>query len=173
MLYSNADGNYLSLNTLPDLDPTRSIDLGFVKNNATSYTIELSKENLVPGIQLFLTDKITGIVTDLIANPVYHFNAADGDNVNRFNLQFAPVGIVENAEDSGPEIVAFGKIVSVSVNQPADLDIYICNLTGQMVKKAGFKGKSSVKIDLSGNPAGVYVVSVSDGKSLYSSKIVL
>ncbi len=173
MLYSIADGNYLSFNTLPDLGPARNIDLGFVKNNATAYTIELSKENLVPGIQLFLTDKLTGIVTDLIANPVYHFNAADGDNVNRFNLQFAPVGIVENAENSGPEIAACGKFVSVSVNQPADLDIYICNLTGQMVRKSVFKGKTSAKIDLSGIPAGVYIVSVSDGKTLYSSKIVL
>jgi len=173
MLYSVAEGNYLSFNTLPDLDPTRSIDLGFVKNNATSYTIELSKENLVPGIQLFLTDKLTGVVTDLIANPVYHFNAADGDIVNRFNLQFAPVGIIENAEDSGPEIVACGKIVSVSVNQPADLDINICNLTGQMVRKSALKGSTSAKIDLSGIPAGVYIVSVSDGSSLHSTKIIL
>jgi hypothetical protein len=174
MFYSVAEGNYLSLNTLPDLSPGRTIELGFVKNKASSFSIELSTDILPAGLKVYLNDKLTGTETELTANPVYYFNSAENDNPNRFSLRFSALVTDINPDaESKAEIYAYGKMVHISPGQQMNSDVNIHSTTGQLVQQARLKGESSAEIDLSGLPAGIYIVSVAYGKNIQHKKVFI
>jgi len=111
------------------------------------------------------------MLQNLSVSPVYNFTSAVGDNVNRFTLHFSTVGMDDNPAESGPVIYAYGKFVYINSSEITAADIYIRNLTGQLVKQSKFNGTSA--IDLSNLPMGVYVVSMADKNSVHSCKIVL
>ena len=173
VLYTIAEGSQLSCNTLPEIGSGRIIQMGFVKNNASSFSIELSGENQPQGFNVYLTDKKTGQVTALTTNPVYHFVSAEGDDASRFTLHFSTLGVADTPAGFRPGIYAVGKSVRVSINPLNTTDIHVRSITGQLLRQCKVNGDSSVVIDLSCFPAGVYVISVTDGTSVGSSKVIL
>jgi len=173
MFYSVCEGNYLSLNTIPKLDPGSVIELGFVRNNASDFSIGLSMGTMPEGLNAYLTDKFTGIITDLTATPVYYFTSTVGDNANRFSLKFSTVGINELTANDGLEVFAYGNTVYLSSLKSLSATVLIRNLTGQLVQQTLVSGSSSVELGLPHLPAGVYIVTVIDGKLVRSKKIVL
>ena len=173
VFYSLCEGNYLSLNALPSLDAASVINLGFLRNNASSFSIGLSMGNMPGGLNVYLTDKFTGIVTDLGINPVYYFTASEGDNANRFSLKFSTVGLDDVVANAGPEVFAYGKTVYLSSLKSPLATVLIRNLTGQLVHQAIVPAGSSSQLGLNGLPTGIYIVTVIDGELVRSKKIVL
>ncbi|MBU1369573.1 MAG: hypothetical protein KJ754_15270, partial [Bacteroidetes bacterium] len=81
-LYSIVEGEMLSTNTYPELDEEMVIPFGFVKNEASNFSIELLESP--EGQIVYLTDNKTDIVHNLTETHTYSFTASEGDNPNRF-----------------------------------------------------------------------------------------
>ncbi|MFA5972500.1 MAG: T9SS type A sorting domain-containing protein [Lentimicrobiaceae bacterium] len=171
--YSTTGDEQLSTNTLPGISPDRVINFGFVKNTAGNFRIELAENNLSNVTTLFLTDKKTGIVTDLTLSPDYTFTASDGDDVDRFTLSFAiPTGLKPDLS-GGIQAYTYGKTLTVNqaVAQKGSLMLY--NATGQLVSAQSLAVSSNQKLDLSGLAPGVYVVVIRTDKGLYNRKVIV
>ncbi|MBU0489698.1 MAG: T9SS type A sorting domain-containing protein, partial [Bacteroidetes bacterium] len=66
-----------------------SIPLGFKIGIAGTYTITASEvESFDPSIEVYLEDKLLGVVQNLRTNPVYSFSSGVVDNTTRFVVRF-------------------------------------------------------------------------------------
>lgn len=128
---------------------------------------------LVNNNHVFLEDTRPDKIQDMKSNPVYNFSFAEGDNANRFLLHSIPLSIDENPAAGRPLIHASGKSVYVSMVLNSTADVFIRNLTGQTVSQMKAAGKSLTIVDASGLADGIYIVSLVNRNSTYSSKIML
>jgi hypothetical protein len=173
--YSTAGAEQLSTNTLPEISNNRIIPMGFVKNSANNFSIELVEHNINGVSALFLNDKKTGTVTDLNTTPVYNFTAADGDDANRFELSFLDVTKVSepSAKDNFNVYQSKGNI-NITSPTNVDAEILVTNLVGQVVMRGKTNGNSLTTLNAGNLKNGVYVISLvgSNGK-VVSRKMVL
>lgn len=168
--YSTAGGEMLSTNTLPFLAAETVIPFGFVKNDASNFSIELAES--MDGYTVYLTDLKNGTEQNLSVNPVYTFTAEAGDDPNRFLLHFGTVGINKPVEDTQVSIVVRDNNLLVS-GAAANAEIVVTNLLGQVVLQ-GKAGNSGLTVISTGSlNDGIYVVSVVSGKQSVSKKISL
>jgi len=171
MFYSLVEDQYVSLNTLPELE-NKIINLGFVKNNAQEFSIELNTEHNIPGRDIYLTDIKTGAVANLTSGQPYLFTSEEGDEPNRFMLNFSLVGLEDQPEFSQGSIYSNQHSVYIS-NTPTPADITLTNLTGQIVMRTKATTSGLTTLNVEKLPKGVYVVSVLSGGKLISRKVVL
>lgn len=169
MFYSVSGSSLYALNTLPDISNDLVIPLGFVKNTATNFNIELAKN--ISGAIVYLTDKKTNKVTNLNNNPVYAFTASDGDDANRFFLHFASVGLGETPATQ-PVLAYYHDGALYVNNTEAGAEIMLFGISGQLLKQqtatAGLNTLQAGKLS-----AGVYVVRVQSAAGTYSSKVIV
>jgi len=169
--YSIAGAEMLSTNVLPSLPAGVAIPFGFVKNAASSFKIEL-KEN-IEGTIVYLTDKKTDVVTNLTQSPVYLFDAAEGDDANRFLLSFGSLGTDDINSSSGVRVYTSGGNINISLQQNSNAVVKVYSLTGQVVLQGSTGGKSLTTINANGLNDGIYIVSIVSGEQTISRKIVL
>jgi len=92
--FYSISGDYkFSTNALPLIDQETIIPFGFVKNDAFKFSIELVET--IEGQTLYLSDSKTNTVHKFNNDPVYIFNAEEGDDPKRFLLHFATMAINE------------------------------------------------------------------------------
>ena len=170
-LYSVVGDELLSTNSLPELASGKVIPLGFVKNAATAFTIQLKES--IPGAVVYLTDIQTGTVTNLTENPVYSFTSNEGDDANRFTLAFGTVGINHPEATDGVQVYAHNGVLYVETpsKQVAQLSVY--NLTGQLVMQGRTGGSALSTFNASALNTGVYVVNVVLNEGVVSRKVVI
>ena len=169
--YSQAGVEMLSTNVLSSLPVGSPIPFGFVKNNASEFRIEL-KESL-DGTVVFLTDKKTNTVTNLTESPVYNFTAAEGDDANRFTLNFGSVGIDDVNSSSDVSVYSNSGNIYVSLQQNSKAVVRVYSLTGQLVLQGNTNGKSLTTLNAGALPNGIYIVSVVNGEQSISRKVVV
>lgn len=168
--YSTAGGEMLSTNTLPFLAAETVVPFGFVKNDASNFSIELAES--MAGYTVYLTDLKNGTEQNLSVNPVYAFTAEAGDDPNRFLLHFGTVGINKPVEDTQVSILVRDNNLLIS-GAAANAEIVVTNLLGQVVLQ-GKAGNSGLTVISTGSlNDGIYVVSVVSGKQSVSKKISL
>ncbi|NCA87158.1 MAG: T9SS type A sorting domain-containing protein, partial [Clostridia bacterium] len=170
MLYSIVGDESLSTNSLPELATGKVIPLGFVKNAATTFTIELKES--IPAHAVYLTDKKTDIVTNLSENPVYSFTSSEGDDPNRFELKFGAVGIDDNIGLEQTSIYSHGQSVFVSSAKSAQAVISIYNITGQQVYANTMVIDGQKQIALN-TPTGWYIVKVTTAAGVATQKVFI
>lgn len=169
--YSVKGNENLSTNWLPALY-NREIPMGFVKNDATSFNIELDAGSMAPGQAVYLTDKKTGTITNLNANPVYNFTSDEGDEVNRFILKFGTLGINDFTE-TGPSPVIWqqgDRLYFQNIEKYIQFTVY--DMQGRKVQTGALQGDASQNIGFS-KPAGVYIVRLSNHNSFINTKIIV
>lgn len=167
--YSEAGGEKLSTNSLPFISTETVIPLGFVKNDANSFSLEFIQA--IPGYTTYLTDKKMNKVINLDMNPVYSFTAAPGDDASRFSLHFASVGLGETPATQS--VLAYYHDGALYVNNTeAGAEIMLFGISGQLLKQqtatAGLNTLQAGKLS-----AGVYVVRVQSAAGTYSSKVIV
>jgi autotransporter-associated beta strand protein len=166
--YSEAGDELLSTNTLPSLPAETVIPFGFVKNDASNFSIELVES--LAGYTVYLSDLKTGTEQNLTDNPVYTFTAEAGDDPNRFLLHFGTVGIDKPANDSQVSILVRDNNLLIS-GASANAEIVVTNLLGQVVLQ-GKAGNAGLTVIGTGSlNDGIYVVTVVSGKQAVSKKI--
>jgi hypothetical protein len=164
--YSVAGTDLMALNTLPELNENVSIPLAFVKNTSNNFYIRAEE---ISGISsawpVYLVDKKTNQSHDLNAGTPYYFNASDGDDPNRFTLQFKPVGI-DPDQTSTSEIRAWNSANTLYISNPERMRgaVRVYDLTGKTVIDVLLTGEPLQAI-LHQLKAGVYLCQIiSDGK---------
>jgi len=171
--YTRAGSESLSTNTLPNLENNRVIELEFVKNTNNEFSISLDTENMIPGLVAYLTDKKSGIVTDLTQNQEYTFNAEEGEDSNRFLLHFSTVGLNDPDRESNIVVYSGAGCIYVSTAKPTDADFVITNLMGQVVLNGQTMGKNITTVNTSALSDGLYVVTVISGGRYTSYKVLV
>ncbi|NTW26452.1 MAG: T9SS type A sorting domain-containing protein [Lentimicrobium sp.] len=170
-LYSPKDGNNFSISFLSSVSDNPVVPVNFKAGANGSYSLN-ALFNSSAFATANLEDKQTGIIYDLRLNPLYTFDATTADDENRFNLHFTTVGINETEAEAAPLIYSYEKTVYISSKVTSDAEVFVRNITGQLLKKTSISGTTSA-IELSALPVGVYVVSVADAQGIYSAKVIL
>ena len=87
----NADGEQCALNALPPLTAPANVPVGLHTLEAGhAYTIAVDKGRLLPGAQVYLTDRQTGRTHDLTRLGHFTFKADAGAYEQRFELRITP-----------------------------------------------------------------------------------
>ena len=166
--YSKSNNLMFSVNTLPEIVPDMQIPLGFVKTESANYFIELLET--LSNEQVYLTDTKTNTTVMLALGGHYQFTATEGDDPDRFLIHFNPVGNAELTEML-PVAFARGQNLMVRDLQTKTL-LELFNTVGQLVYSSTTNGSGEQEIGLN-LPEGVYVVRLSNGKQLASTKVFL
>jgi hypothetical protein len=163
---------YLSTNTLPDLGGNRVIPMGFVKNNASEFSIGINSDNMVPGLVVYLTDKKTGAVTELKENIEYNFTSDEGDDPNRFLVHFSALGIDDPGADG--QYILYANSASIYIVTEVDkADVVVRNLVGQEVLSTRINGNGLHVINAGSLPYGVYMVTLITPDQHISRKVMI
>ena len=123
--------------------------VSFKAQSNGSYTFSFNAEE-VSFAYLHLIDNMTGVETDLLANPSYSFEASTTDYANRFKLVFA----TGNADD---EFAFFSNGSFVIVN-------------GRIISSESINGCANVNVKAA---AGVYMIRLVNGSNVKVQKVVV
>jgi hypothetical protein len=172
--YSVAGGDHLSLNTLPELGNETRIPFAFAKNTANNFTIELDAVNVIPNLTIFLTDNKTGTETNLSQNPVYEFSAAEGDDINRFELHFlSTTGVTPVKENINMQVYASNNKLYINQSTVLDGKIALYSLAGQIISNWDLEASPSQNVSLPQLAPGIYLVSVRTNMGTFNQKVVI
>ncbi len=152
----------LAVNVLSEAD---WVQLGFKAQVNGQYTISANEINDIGDV--VLEDTFTGIMTDLNKDS-YTFNYSVGDDVNRFIVHFAPLGV--NEYESQFNIYSFGKDAYVAVPENTTGNIAVYNMMGQNVATTTITSTVN-KIHLT--ETGYYVVKVMSDNSVVTKKVFI
>lgn len=172
-LYSIAGDEMLSLNSIPSVASGNVIQLGFVKNEAAGYTLQIDADELFPGMILYLHDKKTATIQDLNGESTYSFTAEEGDEANRFELIFGTLGIdgANNASDF--MVFANNGIIEIRSSSKITGDIMITGLDGRTAISLQGNGSNNMKIDAGKLANGIYVVSLMNSNGITTRKVMV
>lgn len=174
-LYSlDVNNEKLSTNVLPDLNSNRVIELGFLKNDATEYTLTLKREEMITGLTVFLTDKKTHIETNLTENPVYSFTAADSDAEIRFALHFLNTTALQLPSDSkGVSAYLSGHTLHIKQTALQGGKVYLYNPTGIILFTKTLPPLATQTINLPKLSPGLYILSIKTAFGTQNQKVVI
>lgn len=157
LFYSNSMNENYALNTLPQLNESLQIPLGFVKNASDNFLIEVEVNN--SGMTLFLTDHLTNFTTTLSSQQPYAFSAQPGDRYDRFTLHFSPLGI-ENIGSSAPLYRAWAAKNKLFLAGPASrLEVCLVDLQGRKLWQQTIMLEDILQLPLQA-PAGMYLLQI-------------
>lgn len=142
--------------------------LNFKADENGTYTLSLSKE-YVDMQYLRLIDHKTGATVDLLANPVYTFDATTTDYSNRFVLQFKANSNVSSNETVNPiQYLQNGQLTIVGMDSECELQVI--DMLGRIISSTKINGEYSKM--LTNNP-GVYMIRLISNDKTYTQKIVV
>ncbi|MDP1622235.1 MAG: T9SS type A sorting domain-containing protein [Bacteroidales bacterium] len=170
--YSFNNSGYFALNTLPELRSDLVIPLGFVKNNAANFSIQLIET--IPGLTIYLKDLKINQDHDLTKNQAYQFISADGDDAYRFQLHFATVGINKTSPDKGAGIFALNKTIYIKSKTSQGLtgNVMVYNMIGQVMVNQSLSDEPVTTISTNSG-TGYYLVRVITAGQTVTAKIFL
>ena len=171
--YAIAGDEKLSTDVVAEIGGSTVIELGFVKNTQSQFSIGLDPESMMPGVTVFLTDKKTGAVTELKENAEYAFSSEEGDDPNRFLLHFSMLGVEEPANTGMVDVYSYTGNIFINSGMDEEADVAISNLLGQVVLQGRAKENSMTMLNGSTLPAGVYMVKVSSARTVTAKKILI
>jgi hypothetical protein len=169
------EGKRLSIGAWPAPDENCEIKLGIKTGKPGMLTISLSSaQNLKPGLNIFLKDKISGIVQDFQRKPDYKVYLAEGDLQNRFALVFSDKDMSQEAFGNGSmdAYVEDGLIYVIIRLKEEQVNVSLHNIAGQLLINRNFNGEGHQKLGPAPAP-GVYVVTVFTGMGTVSKKILV
>ncbi len=144
---------------------------------STESTYTLTAANIVNFIQsskVYLEDKKTGIITNLVNTPSYSYTAAPEDESNRFRLLIESPNSIE--EPNAGMLNIFSSVKSIYVQNEKVNDLFKIKISDMLGKKAiesrQLTGKGIHRIDLNVTP-GVYIVHVFNQRIQYKQKVVI
>jgi len=151
----------LAINTLPE---ATSVQIGIHAGVSGNYTIAATEINDIS--EIFLEDTQTGIYTDLWKSS-YSFNLTAGVDEQRFILHFGTLSVHEQ-DNSFANIYSFEKAVIIELNPGTKADVYIYNISGQLVTSVlAAQGSNHITFSNSGN----YIIKLVADKSMMVRKV--
>ena len=140
-----------------------TMPVNFKAENDGTYTLSFTAEE-VSFAYLHLIDNMTGIETDLLANPSYSFEAKTTDYESRFKLVFATGN---NANDDAFAFFSNGSFV---INNEGEATLQVIEVNGRILKSESINGCANVNVKAS---AGVYMLRLVNGNDVKVQKVVV
>ena len=137
--------------------------VNFKAENNGTYTLSFTSEE-VSFAYLHLIDNMTGIETDLLANPSYSFDARTTDYESRFKLVFATGN---NANDDNFAFFSNGSFV---INNEGEATLQVIDVNGRILKSESINGCANVNVKAA---AGVYMLRLVNGNDVKVQKVVV
>ncbi len=156
-------GVKLSVNGMPE---TSSVPVGLIAGQAGVFTIKALQTGDFKAVSL--EDAQTGSFTDLLTSS-YSFTYTPGANDNRFVLHFSALSVPE-MENSFANIYSYAHTVFVNLRDNVEGDIYVYNISGQMVAAIpSAKGSQKIALPNTGN----YIVKLITAKTTLVKKVFI
>lgn len=173
-IYSEIDGIQYSINCLNHSQETVTVPLGLYMQENEELTMDFSgMDSFSNTVRIDLEDLETGIMTNVLENPSYTFQATTEDNANRFLLHFNGVTAVEELSDeNAPQIYAVEDVVYINHAQDLDADIFIYATNGQLVGQDKMSKESMKRISVNGS-TGIYLVTIQTSDAVYTEKVYI
>jgi len=169
--YSVVNGNEaVSTNTLPEITEQLSIPFSFIKNSSTDFYIEVEGiDNIFPQTIVSLVDLKTNTTQNLSENPIYTFESSEGDDTERFLIQFGVLGIEDEVAENKLNFYIYNNTLNIINNDLQSGTIQIFDMLGQQVMEKKYSGhKNSINLNF---PAAYYIVRIISGKNIVNGKI--
>ena len=168
-LYSLAGTEMLSTNALPQITNGTALPFGFVKNQHSSFVIRLEENS--SGETVFLKDLKLNITHNLTQQPEYLFNAAEGDEPNRFLIVFGTVGIGENPTQQ-TSLQASMHNGQLWVNNPSENSLLsIHDLSGRLLQQTRLQNSGLQQLGTN-LKAGAYIIRLQGNSQTLSTKVI-
>ena len=140
-----------------------TMPVNFKAENNGVYTLSFTNEE-VTFSYLHLIDNMTGIETDLLANPSYSFDARTTDYESRFKLVFATGN---NAND---DTFAFYSNGSFVINNEGNATLQVIDVNGRILKSESINGCANINVNAA---SGVYMIRLVNGNDVKVQKVVV
>ena len=142
--------------------------LNFKSDSEGRYTIKATTQ-LVELSYFHLIDNLTGTDVDLLATPIYNFNASKNDPEDRFTINFRTNASVNVNENNNPiNYYQNGRLTINGIQGEGDLEVI--DMFGRILSCTKIQdGYSQV---LNATP-GIYLIRVTTVENTYSQKIVV
>jgi hypothetical protein len=169
-LYLPKENKNYSISFMQDVPAGTTIPLYFGAGVDGQYELAFTFDyQLYTNVKL--SDKESGIITDITENSVYQFVSAKDDNPDRFELLFGVTGLSDNtALATLRAYVSHGQLTILG--ETGELNVDILDMQGRVLERRAVQmdGSYSQPLNL---PAGVYVVRVYNGQAAKSVKVIL
>lgn len=143
------------------------IPVNFKPEEKGTYTLDFANQDVAFNY-LHLIDNLTGVETDLLAEPSYTFTAKTTDYASRFKLVFATGSSVDSETDTFAFINSSGNLSIFGIEGEAT--VQVIDILGHVLSSETFSGSYEKKIN--GTP-GVYMVRLLNGDDVKVQKIVV
>ena len=138
------------------------IPVNFKAEKNGAYTLNINSKS-VNFAYLHLIDNLTGNDVDLLATPVYTFDARNIDYASRFKLVFA-------TSDSNDENFAFFNNGNLIINNDGEATLQVVDVMGRILSSETVSGNCSKHINAA---KGVYMIRLINGSDVKVQKIVV
>lgn len=168
-----ADASKLVVKALEGLDNTTVIPLGIETLRDGDVIFNLRNlENWPAGLNLYLTDALTGSNQDLRLNPVYMVNLKKGKVENRFSLRAVASKDKVDANDDVYSIFGDNGALFLRIKLMNEQSGYlmISNTLGQVISRKKIDGNGIYQLDQL-VPNVVYIVSFLTSKGTHTTKV--
>jgi len=173
-IYSLTNSNdTMSINSLPELNGSIIIPVGFVSGVPGTYTINFDGiSSLNQDATIFFEDQKDNIMVNMRDMSEYTFSYSTSDNNNRFliHLSDQPVKI-NNTPDDYFDVYSFNKSVYIQNNNLNKYSVEIYDLLGNMIQKRDCD-VSFLRIDLNIS-SGYYIIKTSSNTEVFNKKIFI
>ena len=148
---------------------TNEIPLNFKAAEEGTYVLKFNTEDVETGY-LHLIDNLTGNDVDLLANPVYTFDARLIDYASRFRLVFNDTftNAIENVDNGSFAIINNGNLIINNVDGIATLEMI--DITGRVISTETINGNCIKDIKVK---AGVYTLRLIQDENVRIQKVVV
>jgi hypothetical protein len=183
-IYSKSvEGTDASINSIPTTAVGSSVPVYFKAGVTGSHEVKIDLENFDYGTMIYLEDKMTGEVHDMLTG-AYEFESEVTDDPHRFIVHFIPPQSVNNQgqndiytsindkiTDETVNVYAENKTIHVTNNMD-NAQITIVNLVGKVVYKDDnlTEGYSAISTNLD---AGYYIVNITNPENKVSQKLYI
>ncbi len=172
-LYSIIPGEVLSINSIPELNEYKLVELGFECNISDFFTIVASEfESFDENITIYLEDKKEGIMHNLCENPTYSFLHETGDDPNRFLLHFGDPSGIDEPVQQNTGIYSYDNIVYIHQTEDLNATVFIYNTLGHKIYHETINNQKLTRIQIP-NGTGYYIVQVQNGNRMVTKKVFL
>ena len=173
-LYSELDGIKYSINCLNHSTETVSVPLGINLQDDEDLSLNFSGlQTFYSSIRIDLEDLQTAQTINIRENPTYSFSANSTDEPNRFLLHFNGVTNTQDIENTQDIFVySLGSDIYINSSKILTAEVFIYNISGQLIKEEKMDGVSFKKIDIK-TSTGIYLISIKTADEVYTKKIML
>lgn len=176
-LYTVKTDHELAGNAYRDFDVNLVIPMGFKKGTAGSnFRLFIAKPEGISGFeQVFVKDKMTGIITDLVALDEYVFTSFEGDDPMRFEIMFkSSLGIEDQVNSTLQVYFSNQQILLRNLAQkPVTGTMTIFNLAGQALQSSRFDVINETTSFATNLAFGAYLVEVITNEGRFTQKIIV